>query len=163
MLKNLKNNKGFTLIELMMVIAVIGILVAVLIPKMGGIKNTAKQSGVDSNARQVEAQVNALIEKYKYKGDTLDDALVTALNGNTGTDDDIKNPFVPAEMSAGTANTNAVMIENNTASSTHTGSGFEGIIHVNIQYAGTPSTISGVVITPYDNSGVAQPSVTVAP
>ncbi|MEG6616275.1 type II secretion system protein [Peptococcaceae bacterium 1198_IL3148] len=35
----------------MMVIAVIGILAAVLVPKMGGLKDNAKLAGVESNVR----------------------------------------------------------------------------------------------------------------
>ena len=40
-----KNRKGFTLIELMMVIAVIGILAVVLIPKISGVKDSANLAG----------------------------------------------------------------------------------------------------------------------
>lgn len=64
MRKFLKNKKGFTLVELMMVIAVIGILAIVLIPKMGGVKNDAKTAGVDANMRVVKSSAIAIIDKY---------------------------------------------------------------------------------------------------
>ena len=46
-----KNNKGFTIVELVIVIAVIGILAAVLIPTFSGIVDNAKESSDMQNAK----------------------------------------------------------------------------------------------------------------
>lgn len=46
-----KNNKGFTIVELVIVIAVIGILAAVLIPTFSGIIENAKESSDMQNAK----------------------------------------------------------------------------------------------------------------
>ena len=51
MKKLMKNKKGFTIVELVIVIAVIGILAGVLIPTFGGIINRANESSAVQLAR----------------------------------------------------------------------------------------------------------------
>ncbi len=50
-MKNLKNKKGFTIVELVIVIAVIAILAAVLIPTFGSVIDNAKESAAMQDAR----------------------------------------------------------------------------------------------------------------
>jgi len=47
------NRKAFTLVELLVVIAVIGILTAIVLPCLGGAKEKARRAGCMSNLRQV--------------------------------------------------------------------------------------------------------------
>lgn len=55
-----RKDDGFTLIELMIVIAVIGILAVVLVPKMGNVKTSAKITGVQTNYRSVTTALQAM-------------------------------------------------------------------------------------------------------
>ena len=49
------NKKGFTLVELVIVVAVMAVLVAVAIPTVSSITGTAKDTVADSNARTIES------------------------------------------------------------------------------------------------------------
>lgn len=162
MRKFLKNQKGFTLIELMMVIAVIGILAAVLIPKLSGIKDSAKDSGTQSNFRQVQAAVEGNIARYQGSTYAASD-LASKLNGMIGSS--FMNPFdsnltgaqtyttATALTSAGV--TKAVVLDTVNASAPT--SLLKGTVYVNLlNYKST-----GVVITSYDDAGSAMDTATV--
>lgn len=51
------NKKGFTLVELVIVVAVMAILVAVAIPTVKSITNDATEAVHDSNARTIESMI----------------------------------------------------------------------------------------------------------
>ena len=87
MLKNLQSKKGFTIIEIMVVIALIGILALVLVPKFGGIKDRAKVAGVVTNVKTVEAYAASIIHEAGTAND-LRDKIINYFNTNT-----LENPF----------------------------------------------------------------------
>lgn len=66
-----KKDRGFTLIELMIVIAVIGILAIVLVPKVGMVKTQAKTAGIETNMRAVEGYIQSNINKWANSGKTI--------------------------------------------------------------------------------------------
>lgn len=95
-----KKDGGFTLIELMIVIAVIGILAVVLVPKVGTIKTQAKGAGIDTNMRMVEGYVQSRISSWGNANSITSDNIATELENsfNQGSDK-IKNPFTPDSAS----------------------------------------------------------------
>lgn len=81
-MKNLKSKKkGFTLVELLAVIAILAIIGAVLIPNLTGFKDKAHKSNIQASAKAVvstaknyatEVDKNPLVEDeplYKYASD----------------------------------------------------------------------------------------------
>ena len=72
------NKKGFTIVELVIVIAVIGILAAVLIPTFGSIVSEAKDSARDQEAKN--AYTNYII---KTGADAKTDVKIVILDGTT--------------------------------------------------------------------------------
>lgn len=79
------NKKGFTLIELMIVVVIIGILAAIAIPNFISMQDRAKEGSVKSNMHTVQLAV----EDYAVKnvGNYAADSDVTVLEV------DVTNPF----------------------------------------------------------------------
>ena len=63
-MRNLRNNKGFTLIELMIVVVIIGILAAIAIPKFANVSKNAKQAEVSPILKQICTLAQTYQDQY---------------------------------------------------------------------------------------------------
>jgi len=63
--KRTKGEKGFTLIELIVVVAVLGVLATLVVPRVIGVKSDAEKSAKEANKRII---MNALERYYAVNG-----------------------------------------------------------------------------------------------
>lgn len=72
----LNNNKGFTLIEMLIVLMIISVLIILIVPNLSGRSADVNEQGCEALVSLVQTQVDAFyIEKHKYPNDL--DELVT--------------------------------------------------------------------------------------
>ena len=84
--KNKTNNKGFTLVELIIVIAIIAMLIAMIAPNLTSFLDTASEATMNANAKTAYTSVNAWVTQQRVAGVALPDASTTPvlvkLNGS---------------------------------------------------------------------------------
>ena len=84
-MKNVRK-AGFTLVEIMIVVAIIGLLAAIAIPNFVKARATSQQNACINNLRQIDAAANQFaLEKGKKTGDaiTYPDDLTPYIKGNS--------------------------------------------------------------------------------
>lgn len=73
MLKNLKNKKGFTLIEIVIVIVIIAILAAMLVPSLLKWVDNANQKSFLEAANTIKTSTLSYVTEQYANGTTIDD------------------------------------------------------------------------------------------
>lgn len=89
-LRKLQNKKGFTLVELIVVIAIIAILTAVIVPLVSRYTTQATYTSLQAGADSISSQANAAIAAYSMTGKVFPYHFITGEADSDGTPGNIK-------------------------------------------------------------------------
>jgi general secretion pathway protein G len=96
--EEMKAQKGFTLVEILIVVVILGILAAIVIPQFTDASTEAKISSLRSDLQMMRSQIEllGLAEALKQTTDQYGDAIAAGVDGAVGPymQDIPTNPFV---------------------------------------------------------------------
>jgi prepilin-type N-terminal cleavage/methylation domain-containing protein len=73
MFKRIRSEHGFTLVELLVVLAVLAILIAIVVPNLAGITGGARRSAAETELDTVQAAMDSMMSKYEAVSVTAQD------------------------------------------------------------------------------------------
>ena len=105
MIKKLKEKKGFTLVELIVVLVILAILAALLIPALTGYIDKAKEKSITAETRQAVMAAQTLVDEEYAKKDVGSDDITIGPDG-------IKKKDIAALAEVDAANIQKGTVEN---------------------------------------------------
>lgn len=110
---NTSRKSGFTLVEIMIVVAIIGLLAAIAIPNFVHARTTAQMNGCINNLRQIDAAIQQWsLENNAGTGTTVSWTAITPYLGR-GASGSIANVYCPADVTK-TYSTSYTITDNST-------------------------------------------------
>jgi len=148
-----RKEAGFTLIEFMIVLAVIGILAAVLMPIIGGSKTAAKNAGIDANIRRVQALAHGRITIWSYNYDLISIGAEIKAEFDDSARDPLINPINGTTTDAMVVGALPAALDDRTP----------GTIYISLPDDATTLISNGLVIWGVDNNLNVYNSITIRP
>ena len=65
MFKRIRSERGFTLVELLVVLAVLAILIAIVVPNLAGITGGARRAAAETEFDTVQSAMDSMMSKYE--------------------------------------------------------------------------------------------------